>query len=62
MNDPAPWVHVDGTRVSDPGQDGAPRGGYTYRPRMGYDDYPDRYVSNRWPEPSERRYELPLHE
>lgn len=59
-NDPAPWRHVDGTRVGDGGQDGAPQGGYTYSPRMGYDDYPDRYVSTRWPELNERRYELPL--
>ncbi len=52
MNDPAPWVHVDGTRVSDPRGEGSPMGGYTYLPREGYDDYPDRYVSTRFGEHS----------
>lgn len=60
MNDPAPWVHVDGARVSDLYATDSPQGGYTYRPRIGYDDYPDRYVSTRWPERNMRRYELSL--
>lgn len=45
--DPAPWVHVSGVRVSDPAGAGAPKGGYTYSPRAGYADYPDRYISTR---------------
>lgn len=43
--DPAPWRHVDGSRVAHPYADGAPAGGYTYAPRPGYSDYPDRYIS-----------------
>lgn len=42
--DPMPWRHVDGARVSDPWALNSPIGGYTYDPRPGYRDYPDRYV------------------
>lgn len=45
--DPQPWRHVDGTRVADPYAKDAPMGGYTYDPRPGYSDYPDRYISTR---------------
>ncbi|WP_404851101.1 hypothetical protein [Dietzia kunjamensis] len=47
--DPAPWVHTSGQRVADPTGRAAPQGGYTYLPREGYADHPDRYVSTRWP-------------
>lgn len=46
--DPKPWVHTSGVRVADPRAEDSPIGGYTYRPRKGYDDYPDRYVSTRY--------------
>lgn len=45
MNDPQPWRHISGARVADPYEVGAPEGGYTFDPREGYDDYPERYVS-----------------
>lgn len=48
-NDPAPWVHVGGTRVSDPRAPESPQGGYTYRPRHGYADHAERFQSRRWP-------------
>lgn len=51
VTDPAPWVHVGGARVADPGAPTSPQGGFTYAPRREYADYPDRYVSTRHPEP-----------
>ena len=45
--DPAPWVHVSGVRVADPFNPDGPIGGFTYLPREGYADHPDRYVSTR---------------
>lgn len=35
MNDPKPWVHVNGTRVTDPKGDTD----YKYSPRKEFDDY-----------------------
>lgn len=56
--DPAPWVHGrTGARVTDPQAQGTPTGGYTYLPRSGYSDYPDRYVSTRWPSVGQRHCE-----
>ncbi len=46
-SDPAPWMHISGVRVADPRAEDSPMGGYTYRPREGYDDYADRYISTR---------------
>lgn len=43
--DPTPWRHVSGERATDPHALGAPTGGYTYDPREGFSDYPDRYLS-----------------
>lgn len=45
--DPLPWVHTSGERAADPHAPGAPQGGYTYSPREGFSDYPDRYISTR---------------
>lgn len=45
--DPAPWRHVSGVRVADIGAKDAPQGGYTFMPRSGYSDYPNRYISTR---------------
>ena len=46
--DPKPWVHMEsGSRVSDPHASDLV-GGFTYYPRAGYSDYPDRYVSTRF--------------
>ncbi|WP_347956134.1 hypothetical protein [Gordonia aichiensis] len=45
--DPLPWVHVSGERTADPHAPGAPQGGYTYSPRGGFSDYPNRYISTR---------------
>ena len=51
--DPLPWVHVSGVRTSDPHALDAPIGGYTFSPREGYSDYPDRFISTRkYPSPS----------
>ena len=47
--DPTPWRHIDGERVADPFAPDSPRGGYTFDPREGYSDYPDRYISTRDP-------------
>lgn len=47
QNDPTPWRHVGGERVADPYATGSPQGGYTYDPRPGYSDYPDRFISTR---------------
>lgn len=47
--DPLPWRHTSGIRVSTPGAEGAPMGGFTYLPRHGYSDHADRYESKRWP-------------
>lgn len=41
--DPTPWRHVDGARVSDPHADGAPQGGYTFDPRAEYGNHADRF-------------------
>lgn len=45
MNDPMPWRHVDGERVADIYASASPEGGYTFDPRPGFEDYPDRYIS-----------------
>ena len=45
--DPTPWRHVGGARVADPHGADAPQGGYTFAPRPGYTDFPDRYISTR---------------
>jgi hypothetical protein len=45
MSDPEPWRHVSGARVAEPWAPESPSGGYTFDPRPGYADYPDRYVS-----------------
>jgi hypothetical protein len=45
MNDPLPWRHTSGVRAEGPGAPGAPQGGYTFDPREGYDDFPERYIS-----------------
>jgi hypothetical protein len=47
QKDPAAWVNVSGARVADPYDPNGPGGGFTYLPREGYADYPDRYVSTR---------------
>lgn len=47
QNDPAPWVHASGVRVAHPFGPDSPVGGFTYLPREGYADHPDRYVSTR---------------
>ena len=47
QNDPTPWVHTSGIRVTDPFEPGGPVGGFTYLPREGYADHSDRYVSTR---------------
>lgn len=46
-NDPTPWRHIDGERVADPWAHDSPEGGYTFAPRPGYADYPERYISTR---------------
>ena len=55
--DPTPWKHTNGERVTDPGASNALIGGYTYLPRPGYSDYPDRYISTRSPEHARRMAE-----
>ena len=47
QNDPLAWVHTSGVRVAVPWTADGPAGGYTYLPRQGYADYPDRYISPR---------------
>lgn len=48
--DPMPWVHVNGARVANPAASTSPQGGYTFCPRREFGDYPDRYISTRFPE------------
>lgn len=45
--DPTPWRHASGTRVADPFDPDGPRGGFTFDPRPGYSDYPERFISTR---------------
>lgn len=59
MNDPLPWRHASGARVEDPGAPGAPQGGYTFDPREGYDDHPERFISTRSPGRRPRPTSLP---
>lgn len=48
--DPNPWRHTSGQRVADPRAADSPAGDYTFKPRHGFSDHGERYVSTRWPD------------